>query len=211
MLAARIRKERPRADASSFALDVSIEVSAGITILFGASGAGKSTLLDCVAGLAAPEEGRILAAGEVLFDSARGIHVPAPKRRIAYVFQTLALFPHLSVEENVAYGLIHLREEEKRERGGAILEAFRIEKLKKQKPGEVSGGERQRDALARSLVTEPRTLLLDEPLAALGTELKDADGDDLRAWNPAKGIPILYVTHNREEVNALCERVIALY
>jgi len=151
-----------------------------------------------------------MAGGDVLFDSARGIHVPAPKRRIAYVFQTLALFPHLNAEENVAYGLIHLREEEKRERVAAILEAFRIEKLRKQKPGEISGGERQRVALARSLVTEPRTLLLDEPLTALDTELKAAIVDDLRAWNTAKGIPILYVTHSRDEVDALGGRVIAL-
>ncbi len=210
MLTARIRKEQRRAGASSFALDVSIEVSPGITILFGASGAGKSTLLDCVAGLAAPEDGRITAGGDVLFDSARGIHVPAPKRRIAYVFQTLALFPHLSAEENVAYGLIHLREEEKRERVATILEAFRIEKSRKQKPGEISGGERQRVALARSLVTEPRTLLLDEPLTGLDAELKAAIVDDLRAWNAAKRIPILYVTHSRDEVDALGERVIAL-
>ncbi|HEV1993009.1 MAG TPA: ATP-binding cassette domain-containing protein, partial [Candidatus Acidoferrum sp.] len=176
----------------------------------GASGAGKSTLLDCIAGLARPNEGRIVAGGDVLFDSARGIHVPAPKRRIAYVFQTLALFPHLSAEENVVYGLRDLREEERQERVGAILKAFRVEKLRKQKPGEISGGERQRIALARSLVTEPRVLLLDEPLTGLDAELKTAIVDDLRAWNTAKGIPIMYVTHSREEVDALGERVIAL-
>ncbi len=210
MLAARIRKERRSAGASSFVLDVSIEVSPGITILFGASGAGKSTLLDCVAGLARPDEGQIVAGGEVLFDSARGIHVPTPKRRTAYVFQTLALFPHLSAEENVAYGLTDLREEERREQVEAILKAFRVEKLRKQRPNKISGGERQRIALARSLVTEPRVLLLDEPLTGLDAELKASIVDDLRAWNVAKGIPILYVTHSREEVDALGERVIAL-
>jgi len=210
MLTARIRKERRSAGASSFVLDVSIEVSPGITILFGASGAGKSTLLDCVAGLARPDEGRIAVGGDVLFDSARGINVLAPQRRIAYVFQTLALFPHLSAEENVAYGLRDLREEEKRGRVGEILKAFRVEKLRKQKPGEISGGEKQRIALARSLVTEPRVLLLDEPLTGLDAELKAAIVDDLRAWNAARGIPILYVTHTREEVDSLGERVIAL-
>jgi molybdate transport system ATP-binding protein len=209
MLAARIRKVRRGAGAISFVLDVSIEVSPGITILFGASGAGKSTLLDCVAGLARPDEGRIAAGGHVLFDSARGINVPAPNRRTAYVFQTLALFPHLSAEENVAYGLKGFHEEERRGQVEAILKAFRVEKLRKQKPGEISGGERQRIALARSLVTEPRVLLLDEPLTGLDAELKAAIVDDLRAWNAAKGIPILYVTHNREEVDALGERVIA--
>jgi len=210
MLAARIRKERRRAGASSFVLDVSIEVSPGITILFGASGAGKSTLLDCVAGLTRPDQGQIAAGGEVLFDSARGIHVPTPKRRTAYVFQTLALFPHLSAEENVAYGLTDLREEERREQVEAILKAFRVEKLRKQRPDKISGGEKQRIALARSLVTEPRVLLLDEPLTGLDAELKASIVDDLRAWNAAKGIPILYVTHSREEVDALGERVIAL-
>ena len=210
MLAARIRKERRGVGASPFVLDVSIEVSSGITILFGPSGAGKSTLLDCVAGLARPDEGRIAAGIDVLFDSSRGINVPAQKRRTAYVFQTLALFPHLSAEQNVAYGLKDLQQTEKRERAEAILKVFRVEKLRKQKPGEISGGERQRVALARSLVTEPRVLLLDEPLTGLDAELKAAIVDDLRAWNAARGIPILYVTHSREEVDALGERVIAL-
>ncbi|HEX7697065.1 MAG TPA: molybdenum ABC transporter ATP-binding protein [Candidatus Acidoferrum sp.] len=210
MLTARIRKERRSAGASSFVLDVSIEASPGITILFGSSGAGKSTLLDCVAGLARPDEGRIAVGSDVLFDSGQGINVPAPKRRTAYVFQTLALFPHLSAEENVSYGLMDLREEERQERVEAILRAFRVEKLRRQRPGEISGGEKQRIALARSLVTQPRVLLLDEPLTGLDAELKAAVVDDLRAWNAAKGIPILYVTHSREEVDALGERVIAL-
>jgi molybdate transport system ATP-binding protein len=210
MLTARIRKERRGAQDPSFILDVSIEVPPGITILFGASGAGKSTLLDCLAGLVRPDDGQITVGGEVLFDSQRGIHVPVPKRRIAYVFQTLALFPHLNAEENVAYGLSGLREGEIRERVAAILKVFRVEKLRKQKPGEISGGEKQRIALARSLVAEPCVLLLDEPLTGLDAELKSAIVDDLRAWNAAKGIPILYVTHSREEVDALGERVIAL-
>jgi molybdate transport system ATP-binding protein len=157
-----------------------------------------------------PDEGRIEAGTEVLFDSASGINVPAQKRRTAYVFQTLALFPHLSAEENAAYGLKDLPEAERRERVNSILKAFRVDKLRKQKPGEISGGERQRIALARSLVTEPRVLLLDEPLTGLDAELKAAIVDDLRAWNAARGIPILYVTHSREEVDALGERVIAL-
>jgi molybdate transport system ATP-binding protein len=210
MLTARIRKERRGAGASSFVLDVSFEVSPGITILFGASGAGKSTLLDCIAGLVRPDDGQITIGGDVLFDSQRGIHLPAPKRRIAYVFQSLALFPHLTAEENVAYGLNGLREGEIRERVAAILKALRVEKLRKQRPGEISGGEKQRIALARSLVTEPRVLLLDEPLTGLDAELKSTIVDDLRAWNAAQGIPILYVTHSREEVDALGERVIAL-
>jgi molybdate transport system ATP-binding protein len=210
VLAARIRKARRNGGAPSFLLDVSIEAPQGITILFGPSGAGKSTLLDCIAGLTRPEEGRIEVGGDVLFDSSRGIHLAAQKRRIAYVFQTLALFPHLSVEENVAYGLNNLEQEKRQERVGEILAAFRVEKLRKQKPGEISGGEKQRVALARSLVTEPSLLLLDEPLTGLDAELKAAIVDDLRAWNTAKRIPILYVTHSRDEVDALGERVLAM-
>jgi molybdate transport system ATP-binding protein len=210
VLTARIRKERRDQPERSFLLDVSIEVPPGITILFGASGAGKSTLLDCLSGLVRPDEGQITVDGDVLFDSARGIHLPAPKRRVAYVFQTLALFPHLTAQENIAYGLSASPEEEIRERVTAILKLFRVEKLCKQKPGEISGGEKQRIALARSLVTEPRVLLLDEPLTGLDAELKSAIVDDLRAWNAAKKIPILYVTHSRDEVDALGERVITL-
>jgi len=210
MLAAQIRKERRTAGATSFLLDVSIEAPSGITILFGPSGAGKSTLLDCIAGLSQPDEGRIAAGDDVLFDSASRINIPAPKRRIAYVFQTLALFPHLSAEENVAYGLRDLPQEDRRERVAAILKAFGVQNLRSQKPGRISGGEKQRIALARSLVTEPRVLLLDEPLTGLDAELKAAIVDDLRAWNAAKEIPILYVTHSRDEVDALGERVIAL-
>ena len=210
MLAAQIRKERRNADAPSFVLDISLEVPPGITILFGPSGAGKSTLLDCIAGLARPDTGRIAAGGETLFDAAAAIDLSAQKRRIAYVFQTLALFPHLTAEENVAYGLNALRENKQRERVGEILSAFHVESLRKKKPGEISGGEKQRIALARSLVTEPRVLLLDEPLTGLDAKLKSAIVDDLRAWNTANRIPILYVTHSREEVDALGERVIAI-
>jgi molybdate transport system ATP-binding protein len=210
MLTAQIRKVQRGASASSFLLDVTIEVPPGITIVFGVSGAGKSTLLDCIAGLLCPDGGQISVGNDVLFDSVRGIHVPAPKRRMAYVFQSLALFPHLTAEENIAYGLNGLREEVIRERVAAILKAFHVEKVRKQKPAQISGGEKQRIALARSLVTEPRILLLDEPLTGLDAELKSAIVDDLRSWNAAKKIPILYVTHSREEVDALGERVIAL-
>jgi molybdate transport system ATP-binding protein len=210
MLTAQIRKERRNTGAPSFVLDVSLEVPHGITILFGPSGAGKSTLLDCIAGLSHPDAGRIATDDEVLFDSAAVIDLSSRKRRIAYVFQTLALFPHLTVEENVAYGLRSLHKEERRGRVDEILSAFHVERLQEKKPGEISGGEKQRIALARSLVTEPRVLLLDEPLTGLDAKLKSAIVDDLRAWNTANRIPILYVTHSREEVDAIGERVIAI-
>jgi molybdate transport system ATP-binding protein len=209
-LAAQVRKERRRDAASPFVLDVSLEIAPGITILFGPSGAGKSTLLDCLAGLVQPDAGRIAIGEETLFDSASRANLPPQKRRIAYVFQSLALFPHMTLEENVSYGLAHLQGQERRARVGEILAAFRVENLKTRKPGEISGGEKQRVALARSLVTLPRLLLLDEPLTGLDAALKAAIVEDLRAWNAAQRIPILYVTHSREEVDALGERVIAM-
>lgn len=199
-----------RRDAGTFVLDVSFEAPPGITILFGPSGAGKSTLLDCVAGLLRPNAGKVAIGENVLFEAAKGIDVPPQKRRIAYVFQSLALFPHLSVEQNVAYGLRDIPDQDRQTRVEEILKAFRIANLRNQKPSQISGGEKQRTALARSLVTQPRLLLLDEPLTGLDAELKSAIVEDLRAWNAAKRIPILYVTHSREEVDALGERVIAI-
>jgi molybdate transport system ATP-binding protein len=209
-LTAQVRKERRRDAVSPFVLDVSLAIAPGITILFGPSGAGKSTLLDCLAGLVRPDAGRIAIGEQALFDSAGQANLPPQKRRIAYVFQSLALFPHMSVEENVSYGLAYLQGQERRARVGEILAAFRVENLKTRKPGEISGGEKQRVALARSLVTLPRLLLLDEPLTGLDAALKAAIVEDLRAWNAAQRIPILYVTHSREEVDALGERVIAM-
>jgi molybdate transport system ATP-binding protein len=216
-LAIRVRKTRadgpPREDHpdhSPFVLDVAAEIPAGITILFGPSGAGKSTLLDCIAGLIHPDTGQISIGAEILLDTDRGISLPARKRHIAYVFQNLALFPHLTVEQNVAYGLAHLQPSERAARISATLEALRVRKFEKRKPDELSGGERQRVALARSLATSPRVLLLDEPLTALDAGLKKSIMGDLSAWNAAQNIPILYVTHSRNEVDALGERVIAL-
>lgn len=209
-LHARIRKERRHSKTSSFQLDVDLQVPAAITILFGPSGSGKSTLLDCIAGLERPDSGTIAIGEEVFFFSEENINRPPQKRKIAYVFQTLALFPHLNVNENVGYGLARDRKQERKERVEEILRAFHIENLQSRKPSEISGGERQRVALARSLVTQPKVLLLDEPLAGLDARLKNSILQDLRSWNAERQIPILYVTHSREEVDALGERVVAL-
>ncbi len=193
---------------ADFVLHAEFAVPPGITILFGASGSGKTTTLDCIAGLSRPDSGRISVGGTVLFDSAAQINLSPAKRRVGYVFQDLALFPHLSVEYNVQYGLSHLSRSERQQRTARVLESFRIAHLKARKPGEISGGERQRVALARCLVTDPCMLLLDEPLAALDAASKGRIIDDLRTWN--HNIPILYVTHSREEVFALGDRVLVL-
>jgi len=195
--------------ANNFTLDVAFTIAPGITIVFGPSGAGKTTLLDCVAGLATPGSGRIAVGDRILFDQAHGRNVPVQSRNAGYVFQDLALFPHLTVGKNVEYGLSGPKEA-RRKKSDAALQSFRIANLRDRKPKEISGGERQRVALARALVTDPCVLLLDEPLAALDAATKSKIIDDLRTWNALHNIPILYVTHNREEVFALGERVLVL-
>jgi molybdate transport system ATP-binding protein len=208
-LSARIRKTLSGAG-HHFVLDAEFSAAPGIAILFGPSGAGKTTLLDCLAGLSNPDTGRVAVSGRVLFDSSTGQNVAVSQRHIGYVFQDLALFPHLSVRENVEYGLSRVPAGERSERSGSILDSFRVAHLRDRRPSQISGGERQRVALARTLVTDPCLLLLDEPLVALDTRTKSKILDDLRLWNRSHRIPILSVTHSREEVFALGERVLVL-
>jgi molybdate transport system ATP-binding protein len=208
-LEVRIRKRFPNPE-GTFNLNVHFRALAGFTILFGASGAGKTTLLDCIAGLSDPDEGRIVVGGEDLYDSEKKRNLAPWKRRIGYVHQDLALFPHLTVEENVTYGLRSLSPAERQTRSREMLGLFRIDHLRDRPPEQISGGERQRVALARALVTEPRALLLDEPLAALDRPTKSSLIGDLRQWNQHHRIPILFVTHNGEEVFALGDELIML-
>jgi molybdate transport system ATP-binding protein len=222
-LTARIRKSFVSAE-RQFTLDVKFSAAPGFTILFGPSGAGKTTILDCVAGLATPDDGRITVDDWVLFEGNAGgknnnrgenrepvrKNVPVAKRGVGYVLQDLALFPHLSVEQNTEYGIANLPRAERKQRASAMFEEFRIAHLRRRFPGEISGGERQRVALARALVTDPCVLLLDEPLAALDAATKGKILDDLRQWNRAHRIPILYVTHSREEVLVLGDHVLVI-
>jgi molybdate transport system ATP-binding protein len=194
----------------SFALRAEFFAPPGIAILFGPSGSGKTTLLNCIAGLIVPDRGEVRLGARALFDSARAIDLPVAKRSIGYLFQDLALFPHLSIARNLQYGIAHLAGDVREERTRQIAESFRIAHLMQRKPGEISGGERQRAALARSLVTDPALLLLDEPLAALDGPTKSLIIEDLRRWNAEHRIPIVYVTHSPQEAYALGERVIVL-
>jgi molybdate transport system ATP-binding protein len=209
ILTAQIRKRLPARE-KDFVLDVDFQAAAGFTILFGASGAGKTTLLDCISGLATPDAGRVAVGDRIVFDLAQQINLAVRKRRIGYLFQDLALFPHMTVEQNVEYGLTHLPRGERAKSVSGILQEFKIAHLAQRSAREISGGEAQRAALARTLVTDPALLLLDEPLAALDAPIKGKIIDDLREWNRAHRIPVLYVTHSREEVFALGERVIVL-
>lgn len=209
-LLARVRKRFVAVQREPFSLDVDVSLPAGIAILFGASGAGKTTLLDCIAGLQKPDDGAIAVDNRKLFDSAAALNMPPNQRSVGYLFQSLALFPHMPVRRNVEYGLAALDRWERERRASEILEAFHIAALAHRRPGEISGGERQRVALARTLVTRPRALLLDEPLTALDADAKAGIIDDLRAWNQRWRIPILYVTHDRDEVYALGERMLVM-
>jgi len=197
-------------DDGGFQLDVAFALERGITILFGPSGAGKTTLLDCIAGLSDPDQGQIVSGSRVLFDSEKRINLSASERKTGYVFQDLALFPHLSVESNVAYGLADLRTEDRKQRVVGALESLDILELRTRRPAELSGGERQRVALARALVTQPSVLLLDEPLAALDFPVRMKIAEDLRRSIQTLPIPVLYVTHSRDEVFMLGERMLML-
>jgi molybdate transport system ATP-binding protein len=204
----RVVKSYPGKGSAAFTLEANFQVAAGFTVLVGPSGTGKSTLLRCIAGLSDPDQGRIAVGDRVLFDSEQKLSIETAQRRVAFVFQRLALFPHLTVEENVGYGLRQLAATQREPRVTGILESFQIAHLRKHLPDAISGGERQRVALARSLVTEPSLLLLDEPLSSLDVGTKAGIVEDLRKWNELHQVPILYATHSHEEMFALGEQVI---
>jgi molybdate transport system ATP-binding protein len=206
MLSVRLRTRLSPA----FAVDVDFAAPPGITILFGASGSGKTTVLRGIAGLVRPDHGRIAVGDKVLFDSESAIDTPVPRRGVGYVAQDLALFPHLTVGDNIQYGLAHLERSRRVARTHTIAESFRIGHLLGRRPGEISGGERQRVALARALVTEPRVLLLDEPLSALDYATQTRIMADLRTWIRDRAIPVVYVTHAHRELFALGERMVVL-
>lgn len=192
--------DRPR-------LDVALSFDVGLTAVMGRSGAGKTTLLLTIAGLVRPAAGRISLGEAVLFDEA-GVFVPPHRRRTALVFQTLALFPHLSAWQNVAYGLPPGRDD--RERALAWMKRAQVEHVADRAPSTLSGGEAQRVALARALASEPRALLLDEPFSALDATLRAELGAELAALVKALAIPAVLVTHHREDAQTLTSRVYEL-
>jgi molybdate transport system ATP-binding protein len=191
-------------------LDVEFAAPPGVTVLFGASGAGKTTILHCIAGVQRPDAGHVSAGGVVLFDAKDQINVPTRQRHIGYLLQNLALFPHMTAQQNIEYGLAILDKSERANRTQEVAESFGISELLNRRPSQISGGERQRVALARALVTRPRVLLLDEPMSALDAVTKSRILDDLRRWNVNHAVPILYVTHEREEIYALGDHVLVL-
>ncbi|MGI5837098.1 MAG: ABC transporter ATP-binding protein [Chloroflexota bacterium] len=188
-----------------FSLQVKFASEAGILVLFGPSGAGKSLTLRCIAGIERPDRGRILVEGEALFDSARAIDVPPQRRLIGYVPQDYALFPHMTVEENIAFGLRRQASAVRDREVGRLLEMFRLDGLGKRRPWELSGGQRQRVALARALAIRPRLLLLDEPFSALDAPLREALRVDLCEVHRSLGVGIVFVTHGLTVTHVMAE------
>lgn len=182
----------------AFDVELTLDVQGTVAIV-GPSGAGKSTILRAIAGLAAPATGRIALGADVWFDSFAGISQPPEERRVGLVFQDYALFPHLTVRQNVAYGA--------RARVDELLERFRIASFAAERPDTLSGGERQRVALARALARDPAVLLLDEPLAALDPHTRDAVRVELRTTLRELGLPTLLVTHDFIDAAALADQV----
>ncbi|MFN4141360.1 molybdenum ABC transporter ATP-binding protein [Aestuariivirga sp.] len=193
-----------------FALDVRFESAGRLTAIFGASGSGKTSLVSAIAGLLKPERGRVSVEGKVLLDTAKGIDVPPHRRRIGYVFQDARLFPHLTVAGNLSYGEWFTPAAERYAGKPQILELLGIGHLLARRPGELSGGEKQRVAIGRALLASPRLLLMDEPLASLDAARKAEIMPYLERLRDELRIPIVYVSHSVAEVMRLASDIAVL-
>lgn len=192
-----------------FSLNVAFKAGDGVTALFGRSGAGKSTVVKAVAGLMRPDRGRIQVGDQVLFDSAKRINVPAERRRAGVVFQDGRLFPHMTVEQNLLYGFARAKGERAISTSD-VVRILGIEALLARRPATLSGGERQRVAVGRALLRQPAVLLMDEPLASLDDARKAEVLPYLEELNARFSIPIIYVTHDVDEVLRLASDVVLL-
>jgi molybdate transport system ATP-binding protein len=204
VLEVRVRKRLP-----DFVLEVDFAVRDEVLVLFGPSGAGKTMTLRMVAGLERPDAGEIVLDGRTLVSRERRVWVPPRERRCGFVFQDLALFPHLDVRANVLFGA-RAEGDEARERLERLLARFRIAHLARRHPAELSGGEAQRVALARALMTDPAVLLLDEPFSSLDADTRRAVQDEVLAAHDTWRIPFVFVTHDREEAERLGDRMVFL-
>ncbi len=213
MLSLRIAKtfNDPRVP---FMLDAAFAFEDGCrsAVLFGPSGSGKTLTMQCIAGLIEPDEGSIRLRGEILFDSSSRVSMPVQKRRIGYMFQDYALFPHLTVLQNVAFPRcrlsVRLISRQERERALATLERFSIAHLADRLPGELSGGQRQRAALARSCNADPQLLLLDEPFSALDPLLRERLRREMQEILDAMDIPSVFISHDPDDVDAFADGLV---
>lgn len=209
MIRASISKKFPAGDESAgFTLDVKFEAEPGVTVLYGPSGAGKTLTLDAIAGFLQPDAGRVLLGERILFDSGAGVHLRPQERRCGYVFQNYALFPHMTVRQNLAFAAYELPRLERHRRIAELLDRFRLNDLAGRYPRELSGGQKQRASIARALIAEPSALLLDEPARGLDAQLRADLFGVVRELRKSLRIPILLVTHDLEECFALADKVL---
>ncbi|MGE5569969.1 MAG: ABC transporter ATP-binding protein [Rhodospirillales bacterium] len=211
MIHVRIRKQfPPRPDAAAFSLDVEFKASCGVTVLFGPSGSGKTLTLDCIAGFTAPDAGRIMLDDEILFDAQTGVCLPPQARRCGYVFQNYALFPHMTLRQNLAFAIERRPRLERHRRVNEMIERFRLTDVAGRKPHELSGGQKQRCSIARALIGSPRLLLLDEPARGLDAPLRAELYELLRQVQAEFQIPVLLVTHDLDESFELGEEMLIM-
>jgi len=207
MLCVNITKELP-----DFVLNIDISIKDEILVLFGPSGAGKTTALKCMAGLDKPDQGLIKIRDQIVFSSKEKINTPPRLRRIGYVFQDYALFPHLTVRKNITYG-VPKKDQAARKSPldlSVVLEILGIQHLQERYPNQLSGGEKQRVALARAMMTQPELLLLDEPLSALDQPRRADLQKELRQIQKIWKIPFVLVTHDTKEAGVLGDKIIYL-
>ncbi|WP_315387702.1 ATP-binding cassette domain-containing protein [uncultured Stenotrophomonas sp.] len=207
-------RRRFSAPGQQFELDVQLQCTQRQVVLFGPSGAGKSLTLKAIAGLLRPEAGHVRLGGMNLFDAGQGVNLPPQQRRLGYLFQDYALFPHLTVRQNIAFGLRRgWFNPSRREQDPEVerwMAALRIEHLAQMLPAQLSGGQRQRTALARSLVTRPQALLLDEPFAALDHDLRAHLRQELQEVLDATDVPLLLISHDPADVAMFGQQVVEL-
>jgi molybdate transport system ATP-binding protein len=209
MIQARIRKRyAPGPESSAFDLDVSFEAGDGVTVLFGASGAGKTLTLDSIAGFSRPDAGRIMLDDRILFDGDSSVSLRPQDRGCGYVFQNYALFPHMTLRENLAFAAERLPRLERHRRVNEMLDRFRVTEFAGRYPHEVSGGQKQRCSIARALIVHPRLLLLDEPARGLDAALREDLYDVLRELRESFRVPILMVTHDLEAAFAVGDEML---
>ena len=197
---ARIAKRFPPGpESAGFSLNVEFQTAAGVTVLFGRSGAGKTLTLDAIAGFVRPDQGRIMVDDEILFDAASGVNVPPQGRHCGYVFQNYALFPHMTLRQNLEFAAERRPRLERHRRVRELIEQFRLTEVAGRRPHELSGGQKQRCSIARALVGGPKVLLLDEPARGLDASLRIELYELLRQVRAEYKTPIVLVTHDLEE------------
>lgn len=212
MIRARIRKSfAAHGDSGGFSLDLEFQTAAGVTVLFGPSGSGKTLTLDSIAGFVRPDEGRILLDDDILFDAAAHVFLAPQRRHCGYVFQNYALFPHMTLRQNLAFAVETRPRLERHRRVNEMLERFRLQDSASRRPQEVSGGQRQRCSIARALIGSPKVLLLDEPSQGLDAPLRSELYAALRQVRADFKIPMILVTHDLEECFELGDEMLILH